>query len=161
MPTASRGNIRAEKNSRSGFKLNKTLAATMIVLPLTAALCVACSLPRVYRLSVQQGNVITQEMIDGLKPGMTREQVAYVMGLPVIRNPFDDSRWDYVYTLRVPGFVDETVKMSLFFTDDVLTHFTGDFKPSDAAESDSEQADAGESTAPDSAEPSSDPQVES
>ena len=112
--------------------MNKTLAATLIVLPLTAALCAACSLPRVYRLSVQQGNVITQEMIDGLKPGMTREQVAYVMGQPVILNPFDDSRWDYVYTLRVPGFVNETVKMSLFFTDDVLTHFTGDFKPSDA-----------------------------
>ena len=139
--------------------MNKTLAATLIVLPLTAALCVACSLPRVYRLSVQQGNVITQEMIDGLKPGMTREQVAYVMGQPVIRNPFDDSRWDYVYTLRVPGFVDETVKMSLFFTEDVLTHFTGDFKPSDAEASDPEAADASDSTTPGSAEPSSDPQV--
>ncbi|MCY4013912.1 MAG: outer membrane protein assembly factor BamE [Gammaproteobacteria bacterium] len=139
--------------------MNKTLAATMIVLPLTAALCVACTLPRVYRLSVQQGNVITQEMIDGLKPGMSREQVAYVMGQPVIRNPFDDSRWDYVYTLRVPGFVNETVKMSLFFTDDVLTHFTGDFKPSDAEDADADQADAGDSTVPDSAEPSSDPPV--
>lgn len=129
----------------------------MIVLPLTAALCAACNLPRVYRLSVQQGNVITQEMIDGLKPGMTREQVAYVMGQPVIRNPFDDSRWDYVYTLRVPGFVNETVKMSLFFTDDVLTHFTGDFKPSDAGDGDGEQATAADPTAPGSAEPSSDP----
>ena len=139
--------------------MNKTLAATLIVLPLIATLCVACSLPRVYRLSVQQGNVITQEMIDGLKPGMTREQVAYVMGEPVIRNPFDDSRWDYVYTLRVPGFVNETVKMSLFFTDDALTHFTGDFKPSDAEDSDAEEADASDSSPPGSAEPSSDPQA--
>ena len=141
--------------------MNKTLAATLIVLPLAAVLCVACSLPRVYRLSVQQGNVITQEMIDGLKPGMTREQVAYVMGQPVIRNPFDESRWDYVYTLRVPGFVNETVKMSLFFTDDVLTHFTGDFKPSDAEDADSAKPVASDSTTPDSAEPSSDPPVES
>lgn len=132
--------------------MNKTLAATLIGLPLTATLCVACSLPRVYKLSVQQGNVITQEMIDGLKPGMTREQVAYVMGEPVIRNPFDDTRWDYVYTLRVPGFVNETVKMSLFFTDEVLTHLTGDFKPGDA-----EDTDASDSPPPDSAEPSSDP----
>ena len=59
----------------------------------------------------------------------------------------------------MPGFVDETVKMSLFFTEDVLTHFTGDFKPSDAEASDAEAADASDSTTPGSAEPSSDPQV--
>lgn len=118
--------------------MNNSLPTALIALLLSAALCVACSLPRVYKLSVQQGNVITQEMIDGLKPGMTREQVAFVMGQPVIRNPFDESRWDYVYTLRVPGFLDETVKMSLFFTDDLLTHFTGDFKPSEAGEEDEE-----------------------
>ena len=110
----------------------------MVALSLVATLCVACSLPRVYRLSVQQGNVITQEMVDGLKPGMTVEQVAYIMGKPVIRNPFDEERWDYVYTLRVPGYVNERVKMSLFFTDGVLTHFTGDFKPSDADAADAE-----------------------
>lgn len=108
----------------------------VLLVPLVASLCVACSLPRVYKLSVQQGNVITQEMIDGLKPGMTREQVAYVMGEPVVRNPFDESRWDYVYTLRVPGYLDETVKMSLFFEDDALTHFSGDFKPTELDEAD-------------------------
>ena len=126
--------------------LNK-LPAALIVLPLVASLAVACSLPRVYRLSVQQGNVITQEMIDGLKPGMTREQVAYVMGEPVVRNPFDDSRWDYVYTLRVPGYLDETMKMSLFFTDDVLTHFTGDLKPTDV--DDADEADSTPAPEPD------------
>ena len=70
------------------------------------------------------------------------------MGQPVIRNPFDEERWDYVYTLRVPGYVNERAKMSLFFTDGVLTHFTGDFKPSDAdAEPDqNEAADADAST---------------
>ena len=97
---------------------------------LPAALVASCSLPRVYRLTVQQGNVITQEMVDSLKPGMTREQVAYVMGEPVVRNPFDDSRWDYVYTLRVPRFVDDEARLSLFFVDGRLSHFSGDFKPS-------------------------------
>ncbi len=91
----------------------------------------SCALPRVYKVAIQQGNVITQQMIDDLKPGMTREQVAYVMGEPVIRNPFDDDRWDYVYTLRIPGSVDRQVTMSLFFTGGVLSHFTGDLAPSD------------------------------
>ncbi len=120
------------------------------VLGLCLVLAASCANLRVYRLSVQQGNVITQEMVDSLKPGMSREQVAYVMGEPVVRNPFDDDRWDYVYTLRVPGFVDEQVKMSLFFTDGVLSHFTGDFKPSEAKEEgedggqNEEQQEAGE-----------------
>ena len=47
-------------------------------------------------------------------------------------NFFDNSRWDYVYTLRVPGYVDDQMQMSLFFTDGVLSHFTGDYKPTDA-----------------------------
>ncbi len=114
----------------NSLSLSTGLAATGLAL---AMLSSSCSLPRVYRLSVQQGNVITQEMVDSLKPGMTPEQVAYIMGEPVIRNPFDDSRWDYVYTLRVPGYYDEKANLSLFFTDGVLSHFTGDFKPTDAA----------------------------
>ena len=98
---------------------------------LAALLATSCTLPRVYRLTVQQGNVITQEMVDSLKPGMTHEQVAYIMGEPVIKNPFDESRWDYVYTLRVPRFVNDQARLSLFFADGKLARFSGDFKPSE------------------------------
>lgn len=82
-----------------------------------------------YRVAVQQGNVITQEMVDRLRPGMTREQVAYIMGEPVIRNPFDQNQWDYVYTLRVRGRVDQRRKLSLIFAGDALAELKGDFKP--------------------------------
>ena len=118
------------------------LGATALIA--AATLVTSCNLPRVYRLTVQQGNVITQEMVDSLKPGMTREQVAFIMGEPVVRNPFDNSRWDYVYTLRVPGYVDDKAKMSLFFTDGVLSHFTGDYKPTDAEVEGAASADATE-----------------
>lgn len=91
----------------------------------------SCALPRVYKVTIQQGNVITQKMVDDLKPGMTPEQVAFIMGEPVMRNPFDENRWDYVYTLRVPGRVERQITMSLFFTDGVLSHFIGDMAPSD------------------------------
>ena len=111
---------------------------------LAALLTTSCALPRLHRVTIQQGNVITQQMVDRLKPGMTREQVAYVMGEPVIRNPFDQDRWDYVYTLRVPGVVQDHMKMSLFFTDGLLSHFVGDLAPSDqqAEARDREQASA-------------------
>lgn len=96
------------------------------------ALC-SCNL---YRLTVQQGNVITQAMVDSLQPGMTREQVAYVMGEPVVRNLFDENRWDYVYTLDLPGKIQQQRRVSLFFADDVLERLRGDLKPSATSDED-------------------------
>jgi len=52
-----------------------------------------------YRIDIQQGNVITQDMVAKLKPGMTRQQVRFVMGTPPIVDPFHTDRWDYVYYL--------------------------------------------------------------
>ena len=108
----------------------RPIAALAVALAF-ATILTACALPRVYKVTVQQGNVITQKMVDRLQPGMTQEQVAYVMGEPVIKNPFDQDRWDYVYTLRVPGVVNDHMKVSLFFTDGLLSHFVGDLAPSD------------------------------
>ena len=90
------------------------------------------SMPRVHKIAVQQGNILNQSMIDKLKPGMTRTQVAYVMGRPVMINTFDPDRWDYVFTIEVPGQFTESTRMSLFFENDVLTHFSGDMAPSTA-----------------------------
>ena len=95
------------------------------------------SMPRVHKVAVQQGNILNQSMIDKLKPGMTRTQVAYVMGRPVMINTFDPDRWDYVFTIEVPGQFTESTRMSLFFENDVLTHFSGDMAPSAAKSGDS------------------------
>ena len=86
-------------------------------------------IPRVYKLSVQQGNVITQEMIDRLKPGMTRNQVEYVMGRPVLQDPFDDDQWVYLYTMEVPDIFMQAFKMVLVFEDDTLVTITGTSYP--------------------------------
>ena len=89
-------------------------------------------IPRVYKLSVQQGNVITQEMVDRLKPGMTRNQVAFVMGKPVLSDPFNDDQWVYVYSLEVPDYFTQTFKMVLAFDGDTLATITGDYVPQEA-----------------------------
>ena len=91
-------------------------------------------IPRVYKLSVQQGNVITQEMVDRLEPGMTRNQVEYVMGRPVLRDPFDDDQWVYLYTLEVPDVFVQAFKMVLIFEEDTLVSITGDYVPTTAEE---------------------------
>ena len=94
-------------------------------------------IPRVYKLTVQQGNVITQEMVDRLKPGMTRNQVEFVMGKPVLGDPFNDDQWVYIYTLEVPDYFNQVFKMVLAFEDDTLATISGDYIPQEAdAESD-------------------------
>lgn len=64
----------------------------------------ACSnVPRIvteYRIDVQQGNVLTQEMVSQLRPGLTRDQVRFVLGTPLLVDMFHADRWDYVYSLQ-------------------------------------------------------------
>lgn len=95
--------------------------------------CQYFQFPGVYKIDIQQGNIITQEMIDQLKPGMTKRQVRYVMGTPLIEDTFNPNRWDYYYSMA-PGKA-EAVKerVSIFFEGDHLTHFQGDYSPTGAA----------------------------
>ena len=115
---------------------------------LAVTLLAGCGWPRVHKVIVQQGNVITQEMIDKLKPGMTRTQVAYIMGEPVVRNTFNDSRLDYVYSLENPGFYEVSSSVSLFFENERLSYFIGDLAPTSAQPEAEEAAEeASEETA--------------
>ena len=110
-------------------------------------------IPQVYKLSVQQGNVITQEMVDRLKPGMTRNQVEFVMGKPVLVDPFKQDQWVYVYTLEVPDYFIQNFKMVLTFEDDTLATITGDYLPQDAAaETDAAETDAADAGGENAAE---------
>ena len=77
-------------------------------------------LPGVHRFPIQQGNIVTQDMIDQLQPGMTRAQVRYVLGTPLIADTFDQSRWDYLYTLRQPSGKRLREHVTIHFDDDRL-----------------------------------------
>lgn len=75
-----------------------------------------------YRIDIQQGNVITQEMLDKLKPDMTKAQVRFVLGTPLIVDTFRNNRWDYFYMLRERGKLINKQKLTIFFEDDRLTY---------------------------------------
>lgn len=62
-----------------------------------------CYFIPVYKQTIQQGNIITPDMIAQVKPGMTEQQVRFVMGNPVMVNTFNPHRWDYVYSLKSGG----------------------------------------------------------
>lgn len=113
--------------------MNHTLK--LIVVTTLVVLLGGCSkLPGVHKITIQQGNVITQEMIDKLKPGMSRTQVAFIMGEPVMRNTFNSDRWDYVYSIDAPRYKQEPMRVSLYFTNDLLSHFTGAMAPTSVNE---------------------------
>ncbi|MEN8107058.1 MAG: outer membrane protein assembly factor BamE [Pseudomonadota bacterium] len=85
----------------------------------------------VHKIEVQQGNVITQDMVDRLEPGMTRNQVQFVMGSPIIVDVFHQDRWEYLYYLK-PGYGEVTQKrISIHFDGDSLASITGTMLPSE------------------------------
>ena len=88
--------------------------------------------PGVYRIDILQGNIITQDMVDQLRPGMTKRQVIFVMGTPMVADPFHQDRWDYVYNYQPGGGVRVGEKLTVFFSNDQLVQITGDFTPSNA-----------------------------
>jgi outer membrane protein assembly factor BamE len=89
-----------------------------------------------YKLDVQQGNVITQEMLARLQPGMTKSQVRFTLGTPLVVDPFRADRWDYVFTYMKQGVVTEQRRIVVIFKDDKLLHVEGDVVAAGAAKTD-------------------------
>jgi outer membrane protein assembly factor BamE len=73
--------------------VSRTAAAAALLLALVLAGCV-------YRMDVQQGNLLDAEQVDQVEVGMTRSQVRFLLGTPMVIDSFDADRWDYVYSLR-------------------------------------------------------------
>lgn len=94
--------------------------AGTVVAGLVVAAC--SSVPRIvteYRIDVQQGNVVSQEMAAQLKPGLTKDQVRFVLGTPLLMDIFHEDRWDYVYRLeKGRGGEVEQRRLSVFFDKD-------------------------------------------
>lgn len=72
-------------------KFRRTLACAGLI-----ALASGC----VYRINIQQGNYLDQKAVDQVKAGMTRSQVRYLLGTPMVADSFDKERWDYIYYLK-------------------------------------------------------------
>jgi outer membrane protein assembly factor BamE len=89
----------------------------------------ASNLPIMYRPTIQQGNVITQEMINNLKPGMSKRQVTYTLGTPGLVDSFHQNRWDYVYSIKKNTEKREQKNLTLYFEDDRLFRIEGDYRP--------------------------------
>lgn len=88
----------------------------------------------VYRLDINQGNFLSQDMVDRLKVGQTRQQVRLALGTPLVMTVFRENRWDYVYQFSQRGRVQEHRLFTVYFTDDLLARWEGDEMPRSAQE---------------------------
>jgi len=103
------------------------------VLWLIPVLLSACSYNEVvtdrispYRIDVRQGNFVTQEMVSQLRPGMTPDQVRFVLGTPLVTDVFHADRWDYIYRFK-PGKGDVVQRvMTVYFKNGRLDRVAGD-----------------------------------
>lgn len=99
---------------------------------LLAALLPGCSyVPRIpgitpYRMEIQQGNFVSQDMVAQLKPGMTKEQVRFILGTPLVTDIFHPERWDYVYWRETSQGRREQRKLAVFFEQGQLARLEGD-----------------------------------
>lgn len=116
-------------------KMKRTLALAALA---SLALLGGCGnlgsmdFPGVYKISIPQGNIITQDMVDQLRPGMTKRQVIFVMGTPLVRDPYHQDRWDYVYNFQPGGGERGQERLAVIFEDGELVSLSGDFEPTPA-----------------------------
>ena len=71
-----------------------------LVIRLAALVLAASAAGCIYRMDIQQGNLLDPEQVDQVEVGMTRSQVRFLLGTPMVIDAFDPDRWDYVYSLR-------------------------------------------------------------
>jgi outer membrane protein assembly factor BamE len=114
------------------FKVIK-MRIFLLVLSLLVTAC-SSSLPSIkpYKMPIQQGNLVTSKMMMQLKPGMTKTQVRFVMGTPLINDSFHKDQWDYFYQMEKDGAIIEKRRVILMFEKDLLAKVKGDVIPANA-----------------------------
>jgi outer membrane protein assembly factor BamE len=119
------------------------LSRAIPVFALLIAGCTYVPLLTPYKMDIQQGNVVTQEMVARLERGMTRGQVRFTLGTPLVVDPFRTDRWDYVYLLMKQGVLTEQRRIVVVFKDDKLDRIEGDVVPAVRAKIDNPAPPAG------------------
>ncbi len=109
------------------MKLASRLILVAVVI-VSLAGCTNFRFPGVHKINIQQGHIITEEMVQQLKPGMTKRQVRFVLGNSLLPNTFNDDRWDYYYSLRRGSdgkFIERL--LTVYFEGDSMVRWEGDY----------------------------------
>ncbi len=100
----------------------RKISAALVVLLLSLSGCKI-----IYKQDINQGNLLDKQLVEALKPGMSKRQVLLVLGSPSVKSPFHDDRWDYLTTLQHRGGKTESKDLTLYFEGGNLTKIEGDY----------------------------------
>ncbi len=106
----------------------------IVILALIVSLTSGCTSiidPLVYKLPTRQGNLIDERKMEQLKPGLNKRQVAFLLGSPLSKNPFDHSVWHYNYYLKDRDSKESIKKLSLKFDGDILAEINDQYTNKD------------------------------
>ncbi len=106
----------------------------MPALPELPALPDFPEIPGVYRIDIQQGNIVDREMLDQLDIGMEPRKVRFILGTPLLVDPFNQNRWDYIYSLRRGSGEEVRQRVSVYFVDDRLARIEDRLDPAAVSE---------------------------
>ena len=110
----------------------RTLLSSVLLIAALTGCSSASDFLRPYRIDVRQGNFVSQEMVAQLKPGMSREQVRFVLGAPLLVDVFHSDRWDYVYRFQPGKGKLQERRLTVIFEDGKLARVDGDVRAEEA-----------------------------
>lgn len=100
-----------------------------LVLPVLLASLVLSGCGVVYKMDVQQGNYVTQDVVARVKPGMTKAEVRQILGTPLLADVFHANRWDYYFSSEKNGKAQDRTLLSIFFESDKVASIKGEGRP--------------------------------
>lgn len=109
------------------YRTRLIIGLSLILSTVTLSGCSGIGFPGVYLVNIDQGNIVDQDMVDQLKPEMTRRQVRFLLGTPLVEDTFNNDRWDYLRVVRRGNDTLLRRKLTVVFEDDVLVDVVGDF----------------------------------
>lgn len=131
------------------YRTRLIIGLSLLLSTVTLSGCSGIGFPGVYLINIDQGNIVEQDMVDQLKPDMTRRQVRFLLGTPIVEDTFNNHRWDYIRVVRRGSDTLLRRRLTVVFEDDVLVDVEGDYvsenwpepDPEDPAEDAEESSD--------------------
>lgn len=112
--------------------MRRLFSVIWVAMPLALGNLTACSYLTPYKLDIPQGNAITADQVDKLKLGMTRSQVRFILGTPLLADTFHQNRWDYLFYDSRGGSLKESRSYQVTFDGDRLIGMGGETLPARA-----------------------------
>ena len=109
------------------YRTRLIIGLSLLLSTVTLPGCSGIGFPGVYLINIDQGNIVEQDMVDQLKPDMTRRQVRFLLGTPIVEDTFHNDRWDYIRVVRRGNDTLLRRRLTVVFEGDVLVDVEGDY----------------------------------